>query len=243
MTRLYLYGFAGGPPGDLRCGMADRPVFALPHQGIALLVSPWDNGLPLPQGERGIVAHERVVEAAMEAVPILPCCFGTVVDESVAREFVDRHAGCIRERLDRVAGHVEVSLKIIEPATVELPSPEPRARSGTAYMLRQYAAARRQELRQGRAQALVDQVERELAPWVRERHHRIVPTPMVLATVTHLIDRACLQSWSEAVADLQTRLDGLDLLASGPWPPYHFAEVTGDDRGTTEPAVGSARQP
>jgi hypothetical protein len=238
--RWYVYGIAAAPALGLREGVAERPVAAEAEGDLWLILSPW-TGEP-PRGEAPtVVAHERVVEAAMAGGAVLPFRFGTVVDEVDCREFVRRYQERIHQQLQQVAGHVEVSLKLIEPPAPAAGGSMEKAATGLEYLLRRQRAVARDEERERRAREIITRVEERLAPWIAARHHRLVPNDRVIAAITHLIPREALGAWSQAVTELRPQLHGLDCLASGPWPPYHFAEVIPVERDRHEPHSGTAR--
>ena len=226
----YLYALARSP-GSSPAGIGGKPVFAAAHRGIRLLASAWaDSPAPL-RASAHILAHEDVVGAAAAAGPVLPFRFGTIANETACLAFVDRHAERIMQRLQAVAGQVEVSLKVLEPAG-QAPAQEQAPPTGTIYLLRRQRAAHREQERVQRAAELIAAIEATLAPWITERRQRLAPTPHVLAVMTHLIPAAALDPWAKAVSGLRSGFPGLDFLASGPWPPYHFAEVTKGDAAT-----------
>lgn len=239
--KWYLYAIAAGSPRDLPDGVGRRPVFVTVHRDIGILASDWD-GAPPPLSELAVVAHERVVEAAMQTIPVLPLRFGTVLDESLFLAFIDMHVDRIRRLLIKVADKVEVTLKVFVPSGVETRLQGEEPRTGVAYLLQRQRDALRERKRAEYAKGLVMEIESTLTPWITERHHRLVPTAHVLATLNYLIPQSALGAWTQAAADLQARFPDLDFLASGPWPPYHFAEVNSDGGGRSESSFGAASE-
>lgn len=240
--RWYIYGVTGSPPPLDAEGVGGQPVSALEEGSLWLIGSPWA-GDPPGLEPAAVLAHERVVEVALEVGAVLPFRYGTVVDEVAVRAFVQTHSARIARQLAQVRGRVEVSLKLIElsPPPPREPVSPARPSTGLEYMQRRREAVRRLEERAERARAVVARVEERLAPWIADRRHRLAPDDRVLAAITHLIPREAVGEWTQAVADLRPQLTGLDCLASGPWPPYHFAEVTEDDTKRPEPHSGASR--
>lgn len=227
--RAYLYAFASDDPTELPVGVFGRPVIVRNHMGVRLLLSPWESEPVPPVSAENVLDHERVVEAAMRTTAVLPFRFGTVVDEEVCRDFIERHRERIEGQLEKVAHHVEVTLKVFEPAAPTAPAAGPPA-TGTTYLLRKHREIQLEEERVGRARQLIEHIEAPLARWIADRDHRLAPSPGLLATATHLIPAPALADWTQAVAAVRSQFPQLDFMASGPWPPYHFAEVTARDR-------------
>jgi hypothetical protein len=239
MMRWYLYTFAAERPGDFPCGVGGTPVFVANHKGVYIVASQWEGTGPPPATAETALAHEAVVEAAMGESTVLPCRLGTVVDQEFCLEFVARYAGQIRSRLEQVAGQVEVSVKVFDrPATEQLPRGA-RPPSGLAYLLRQQSHARHEEQRTVRAGTLADEIDERVAPWTTDRHRQLAPSREVLAALTYLIPRAATPWWSDAVTGLRDRFPAYDFLATGPWPPYHFAEVRSRGGRNAQPDPGT----
>lgn len=241
LMRWYLYAFAAGMPGGLPCGVGGRPVFAAMQQAICLLLSHWDDEPAPPLTKETALAHEGVVEAAMREYAVLPCRFGTVADHAYCLDFVTTHANAIQARLQRVTGQVEVTVKVFDrPEGVRVSHEEDLPRSGTAYLLRRHMAIQQEQARTERAGILADGIDSVLSPWATDRHRQLAPARDVLVTMTYLIPKEATNEWAAAAGSLRDRFPAYDFLATGPWPPYHFVEVTTSDGRNTQPHPGAA---
>jgi hypothetical protein len=237
----YLYGFAAGMPTGLPCGVGGRPVFAAMADEICLLISHWDDEPAPSLTGAAVLAHEEVVEAAMEACAVLPCRFGTVVEHAYCLDFVATHADEIHARLQAVTGQVEVTLKVFDRTSGSRVSHGDGARSGTAYLLRKQVNVHQEQARAKRATTIADEIDAVLTPWATDRHRQFVPAGEVLLAMTYLIPAAATPAWTAAAESLRDRFADYDLLATGPWPPYHFTEGKTRDGRTFEPDPGTAR--
>jgi hypothetical protein len=241
--RLYLYALAGHDPLDLPPGIEERPVLVIPYREISLLASQWDDSPPPPISRSALIAHEHVIETAMQTTTVLPFRFGTLSSEELARAFMEAHAPEIQRRLERVAKQVEVTLKVIDPAETAPKAERYIARTGTEYLMQKQQDLHHDHVRLEQAQRLVADIESALAPWITDRYHRLFPTDQVVAAITHLIPETAVASWTQAVERLRPRFPMVQFMASGPWPPYHFAEVTqpGTERSESHPGSAGRR--
>lgn len=115
---LYLYGLAASANPALAAvldghsGIAGAPPRLLDLGGRGVIASPHPPGEVL-QTRRRMLAHTRVLEAAMTAGPVLPMRFGHVATSagSVAA-LVEAHAERIDSQLARLAGHVEIGVRV-----------------------------------------------------------------------------------------------------------------------------------
>jgi hypothetical protein len=123
---LYLYGLASGhAPGlaDTLEGVTglggERPVL-LGLGGRAVIASPHECGEIL-QTRRRMLAHTRVLEAAMSAATVLPMRFGLVASDMADVEaMIAEHAVDIDTQLARIEGQVEIGLRIRFPREAAL---------------------------------------------------------------------------------------------------------------------------
>ncbi|HUE95782.1 MAG TPA: GvpL/GvpF family gas vesicle protein, partial [Longimicrobiaceae bacterium] len=145
-----LYGYcirrAGdpSPTEDLR-GIGGGPVLLLETDSLGIWLSEAGTGSP-PTADR-LREHERVVRAALRTATPLPLRYGSRFQASsdAAAALAERQAE-FTETLDRVAGMVEMGIRVALPAgSSERPASPPAvvrpAGSGRAYL-----EGRRQEL-------------------------------------------------------------------------------------------------
>jgi Gas vesicle synthesis protein GvpL/GvpF len=180
----------------------DPPLEAVRSDGLAVLYAPAET--------REVTAetlwhHEQVVEGLMAGREILPIRYGTLVpDPSAAAVAVATRRDELAASLERVRGAVELAVR------VEISEPEAEStESGRDYMTAKV----------GRL-AKADLVHERLSPVARE--HVIRPGPELLRAA-YLVDRAEVEHFVSVVRRLQESHPELDLLCTGPWPPYSFA--------------------
>jgi hypothetical protein len=76
-----------------------------------------------------------------------------------------------------------------------------------------------------RRRPVVARVLDGLQDLVRAERIERVDGPPLLATVYHLVDRGGAAAYLARLEALRTLVPDLRLTASGPWPPYAFAEA------------------
>lgn len=212
MTQMwYLYAIAGEPPPGLPGGVGGEPVVPLMQDSICLLVSPYVGDPHAGAAHGDLLAHRRVIETAMQRTTVLPFDFGTVVDEPACAAFVARYGARIRQQLARLSGHVEVTLEV--RGAGESPA------GGW----------------QRRAAELAAELQRLLGPWAAASRLRLLPSEHVLLSLTHLVHHSALGPWAEAAARVREAHPRLEFAGTGPWPPYHFGDVTDPDAESARP--------
>jgi hypothetical protein len=111
-TAWYIYGIvpAGGPVGRPAPGVGDPAgrVTLVDHGEVAALVSEVDVTRPLGTPE-DLLAHQRVIDEANAAVPVLPMRFGSVVSdpEAVSTELLEPYHDEFAEALEAISGRVQ----------------------------------------------------------------------------------------------------------------------------------------
>jgi Gas vesicle synthesis protein GvpL/GvpF len=157
--------------------------------------------------------REEVIEDLMEQCDLLPARFGTrLADEAAVAQALAERRDELLEALDRVRGAVELSLRVLGDA----PEPdEDPPRSGTDYLR---AKARR-------ATAEIETaggVHRPLARLARASTQRAGRGAREMLRAAYLVDRRAVPQFVESVGAMQDANPHLQLLCTGPWPPYSF---------------------
>jgi hypothetical protein len=197
VIELYAISDDPTPPGP--------PLRAIRSDGLTVLCAPAES--------REVTAdalwrHEQMVEALMESRDLLPVRFGTLVaDDQAAARAVEERKEELAASLERVRGAVELAVR----AHRREPEPEalPRA-SG-----REYMAAK---ARTTQAAACIHE---PLAAVARDSRVRTGPE---LLHAAYLVERDRVGRFVSAVRRLQEANPEVDVLCTGPWPPYSFAE-------------------
>ena len=184
----------------------DPPLRAVRCDGLTALCAPAEprQGEPTPDA---LWHHEEVVEALMEERDLLPVRFGTLVsDEDAAARAVTERREELAASLDRVRGAVELAVRAHTHGHDEAPV----AATGIEYM---QAKARRVE-----AARLLHEPLDFLA-----RRSVLLPGPELLRAA-YLVDRDMVDRFVALVRRLEESHADLDVVCTGPWPPYSFAE-------------------
>jgi hypothetical protein len=196
---------------------ADAPdgAHALAIGGVAAVVTrPSELSPPEPEA---LWAHERLVESIASAA-VLPARFGTVVDDEAAlHRLLAANEAVLLQALEHVAGCVEVSVRMWARSAMAVAS------GGTTSAAvgpgRAYLQERREALHAPRAAA--EATHARLAEVARDAVERRGARQEVLVGA-YLVPRGDLGAFRDAVAEEDRDLGELDLLSTGPWPPYHF---------------------
>lgn len=209
MKPLYLYAIVGARPRRPLGGKLE-----IVRAGGFFVVAQRMQA-PHPD-EEALRAHDRVVRAIAERTPaLLPFRFGTVADDVEALSaLLEPVAPLVKKSLERVRGCVQFTVRVYgEP---KKPKPA-RGGPGTRFMSALLAARRVPE---------IDDVAAAVAPFVKatrvERHDR----PPLLASVYHLVPRRHVHAYEEALRRAAGAKRRIRISATGPFPPYAFAELT-----------------
>jgi hypothetical protein len=216
---IHMYALVSRPaavPDAL--GIADAPLHAVGvGEGIDAIVSEAQGGTA--PTEEAIVAHARVVDAvAASNDGVLPARFTSDVAgaDELRRQLLDREDQ-IRAALERVGGCVELGLRVL-PAASDEPAQAP---SGSAYMRRRLDEVTR-------AQQLAHTLHESLAATARASTCSVLARRDLVLTGAYLVPRDEVERFQAKVDEAQRGLEGVTLLATGPWPPYSFALLEGE---------------
>jgi hypothetical protein len=173
-------------------------------------------------------AHDRVLAGALGQAPLVPLRFGTVYrSEDGVRGMLDERAAELTDAIERLRGRVELGVKafLVEP---ELEDDAPPS-SGREYLLRKQEARATARSAQTDAleslRALHEHLEsladgaRVNPPQPPELSGRDEP---MLLNGAYLVPVERQPEFANAVDE--HRDDRLELVLTGPWPPYNFVE-------------------
>lgn len=207
-------------------GVADRPVFALRHQKIALLASRIERvRLEEP---RHVVQHGQVVRRIFEKRTVLPFRFGTqfTTEEeatAVLRQNHDQFLEAIRLLRGKAELHVRVQFSL-----GRAPQPVKRTQPGRLVVSGQgYGIAPAPPANGGSQAALTDLVTRRLRETFGGLDEQVSTREstggQVLMDLRYLVERGQASKTATVaipeVADCQVQV-------TGPWPPYHFLPIS-----------------
>jgi Gas vesicle synthesis protein GvpL/GvpF len=184
----------------------DPPLRAVPCDGLTALCAPAEPAEREPTAD-ALWHHEEIVEALMEDRDLLPVRFGTLLsDEEAAVRAVTERREELVARLDRVRGAVELAVR----AHPRAPEDDSDHASGVDYM---QAKARRLE-----AAKLLHEPLDFLA------RDSVVHDGAELLRAAYLVDREAVDGFVSLVQRLGEVHPGLDMVCTGPWPPYSFSQ-------------------
>jgi hypothetical protein len=209
---VLLYGLTDG--GDVHvegAGLRDRPLRTVRGGLLTAIVSDHDGGAPRADAET-LWHHERIVERLAASQPILPARFASILDDDDA---VIEMLQARREQLTAVLAHTRGAVELALRAMWEQP-PEPDAQTGTGYM------HARLELRQ-RAREVAAQLM-PLGKLSRNTRCELPARPREPLRCAYLVDRELVSEFVASVEELDQRLSDVEILCTGPWPPYSFAQ-------------------
>jgi Gas vesicle synthesis protein GvpL/GvpF len=214
---LVLYAVAEQSAGETDV-LQSRGLRAVAEGGLLAIVG--EATLERDQrSEESLWRYERTVERLMNLPAILPARYGSVLsDESAARDSLRTHHERLLPALARVRGASEVGVRAAW-RDGDRGSGEDSAARGTAYLLGRLAMYRR-----------AGEITAALAPLralARAHRERLLPGAGLALLGAYLVDRGRVGEFAERIAALDQGLDDVDLICTGPWPPYTFAgEVT-----------------
>lgn len=182
----------------------------------------------VPASTDAILAHARVCDVLLQCgCTVLPVRFGArYADDVSLRETVNDRAGAFHEALQHVRGRVEIGVRVADAhadaAASEPPAAAPPA-TGAAYLQRRNAEEQQRLAAKAAAQVVADEIHDLLQDCAVDAAMKVQATPGLVLSAAYLVPADAVDSFTDAVAEVSSRRSDLQLLCTGPWPPYHFA--------------------
>jgi hypothetical protein len=201
-----------------------------------------------------VLIHERVIEEIMAAYPVMPMRFGAIfVASDRIHELLRVNQAEIIRFLSDIAykeewgvkgymngGRLVEALKTLSPALqadeVKLKEVSP----GKAYLLRKKRDLAVKDGLSGRAMQIAEEVFQGLVATavkgVRNKALKVEgdeEKKEMILNAAFLVRKSDIRIFQKQVKDTEEkyRSQGLTLSVTGPWPPYNFCPVFGDESG------------
>jgi len=193
-------------------GIAEAQTFAYPSGEFSVIVSEY-----IPTGDHGqsaLVQHAHVVSECFKRTTVLPL-----------RRAVRLNRRTFLESVAKLKGKAEMHLKLLikdgsmREALKEIELP---ASVGSEYLTKLREKATRQRERHTKARALSVQVHKIFDPLDQDVCCRKIDSGGMLVDIAHLIDHKKVQKYQNRYQMATRHLPGIEVVMSGPWPPYHF---------------------
>jgi Gas vesicle synthesis protein GvpL/GvpF len=242
----YVYAVARAGPSRELAGIGGATVRAVEAAGLRALVSDVPAGWRTA-GRADLAAHDRVLAALIESETVVPLRFGVVMasDEEVRERLLEHHAGELAALLDKLDGHVQMSVRAyyLEDALLRAVLAQHPGLKRRADALGDQPVARTQQERIGLGREVAAAVEEQRA---RDEEMLVAPLAAVAADVRvdplpserqaasiQLLVRADRRpALDEAVRRLaREHGDRFAIRYVGPLAPYSFSDLVLD----TEP--------
>jgi hypothetical protein len=229
--------------GGLR-GIDGAQVHLVPHRDLVAVVSaaPHDEAALRARLERldelaaVAEAHHAVVAAVAALTVVVPFRLATIYqDEHRVRELLRDRYETFRALLDRLAGTVEVGVKLY--VGDRSPVPATAGGSGRAYLRQLSQRHRRRDEEWRHAATAAGRVDAALGARALDRnYHRPQPAQLSGASgrnilnAAYLVPTARVTEFTELAQRLATEEPALRVEVTGPWAPYSFAAADSGER-------------
>ncbi|GAB2641790.1 GvpL/GvpF family gas vesicle protein [Prescottella soli] len=181
--------------------------------------------------------HDAVVAAICAGGATVPLRLATVYyDDERVRIMLRENVNDFTDALDRIADRAEWGVRAYADRGKSTErgdtSDENGTSSGTAYLMRRRAQAAARRDAESVAARQADEIYAQLAN-LAVAATRQPPTAPTLSphraweilNATYLVDNRRTHEFATAVDDINARVDGVETVLTGPWPPYSFTFV------------------
>ncbi len=242
---LYLYavvrGDAEGLPDEAYplCGIDGAPVGRVVSDGVALVASVLTRGSVRPE-RRHLAANQAVLKALLQRGDVLPMAFGTLAaDREAALRLIDRHRQNFTALLARVAGKVEMGVRVVLDAEDPVRKVVEREPALMALRSRYFRAGRKpnqdEMIEMGQMfETALSRYRSEIVGTVAEalwRHGIEVKSLPArnerdMANLACLTPRGLIGDFAGCVAEAAEGFgDEFAFDHSGPWAPHNFVDL------------------
>ena len=225
--KLYAYCLTEGLDSvaeSLR-GIAGASVRLVRAQDFSVLVSDFP-GDTVTVNRDNALAHAAVVRSVLGETTPLPFRFGTLVTEQQLVNYVTARREALKSKFGLVRGCVEMSVKIIwDREWTEEPRVEDSGKPGSAFLAEKRREIIGSDARAEGAKTIARWLEACLGDSVRDKALRTDFNGKLIVTAAHLVEWGSIEPYKIRLKNARLERPELHFLASGPWPPYSFANI------------------
>ncbi|ADO70128.1 GvpL/GvpF family gas vesicle protein [Stigmatella aurantiaca] len=233
---LYVYGVLRTEEalnfGLIGLGVPPSEVWTVLYRGLGAVVSKGPRGVPDPTRDN-LLAHHRVQEAVIHGHTLLPMAFGlTFPGPEDVTELLRSAHDAFTDVLSRLEGHIELGLKVlwdqdraareleqVDAELARLAGQPPDSPARLEYERRLESALRERAQHEGNS---IVETLRPVAAATR------VVSPVgerMLLNAAFLVAREQEAAFDARVKSLAAKHAMLTFQFTGPWAPYHFADI------------------
>jgi hypothetical protein len=226
---IHVYAVTDGAGGNVEvAGLAGARVELVAVGDLRVAVSRHGSST-LPPSTDTILEHAQVCDALHQAGgAMLPVRFGArYVDAAALRQSVTERARAFAAALDHVRGRVEIGVRVADvhaaAAPEVIPAPAGEFSSGSAYLRRRGIEEQQRTASKAAAQAIADDIHAHLGTCAVDATLKVQATPGLVLSAAYLVPADDVEDFAAKAALLSRDRQDIQLLCTGPWPPYHFA--------------------
>lgn len=238
----YVYGITQGDTKPTVAGIANARLELVEGNGVAALVSRLPRG-EVRLGREEMLAHSRVLEAAITKGTVLPMRFGVVMSgtEEIRQRLLDDHAADLRTQLEEFRDKIEIRIRatyeeaallrevVHEDSRIDALRRSLGGRSEDATYFARIALGERV------AEGIERKRERDgaaiiatLAPAVLAVDQGQPSHERVALTASFLVERARIGEFDERLERFAAASAGsIRFKYTGPLPPHSFVQLVG----------------
>lgn len=220
-------------------GLEGANTYAVSFNGISAIVSDFDSKVT-KLDKTSALKFAGVIEKLASNYNLLPMRFGTFFESKEAvQEMLKKHYGKFVQCLGSVNNKFEYCLKIfwdsnlyqskIGTDSAETDKEASKLVSGaspqTEYLLCKLKEHKKEEKLLEYVESLIEEIGQRLVhldPMVKSK--KMVSNSLILDAV-YLLDKKYKEAFIYEIDSFNQRHEDLNLLLTGPWPPYSFADI------------------
>ncbi len=242
-TGLYIYAFlktATTAPAlpDNVTGIDGAPIQFQTSGNLALAMSPTEAKKIRPQ-RKNLAAHQEVVTYLAKHYDMLPVAFGLIADDiAQVDRLLSSHRQVLLEQIDRVAGHMEMSVNLrwAVPNVVQYFVDRHSQLSEARSVIASGQATRDDQIAVGQLlERLVNDERQQHTARFTECLHSVCKEIEIqpardeadVMRLACLIARDSEEDFTQAVYQAAKLFsDDFSIAFNGPWPPYSFVSLS-----------------
>lgn len=223
-------------------GISGSTLYALSFNDISVAVSDFTSS-KFTMNKEVAIDFARVIEELSESVTLLPIRFGTFLkSDEIINQLLVKHYDSFLQNIKQVENKYEFGLKVFwdyekcsEQIRVKLESEDVKASDyfstntiHTDYLLSKIKKHRLEAALLKYVEQLIEEISQYLAQINPDCKFKKMVTNTIILDAVFLVEKNKKDEFIQTIEVIKQQNADLNLLLTGPWPPYSFVDIVID---------------
>jgi len=219
-------------------GITNEKPYPINYKDIALIVCETESKR-IEIDYENLSKHDDLVYELMKEYCVLPVAFNTIIaNKADVNTFLEQNYNQIKINFEKLSGKIEMGLKVIwdiNKIKHEISSEKIKktyfdtTTPAKLFMQKKYSEYSITSQLENMASFIRDEIVKKLLDVCYTYKINLLQSEKIAVNGAFLIDKSKKEEFLSVLEEFKKKYTDLSLLVSGPWAPYNFIELSGEN--------------